>query len=252
MEKYKNLFLIFILLLNIHAVLAQEIVPAENHHEEFKYIHKIRLTTLASYMTVEGEQLSNGSKGMLNSSLYPAFKLDYTLKSSQWLFTFIVGHKTISFKDSPDHIVMDRKHNLYRVDVMALKRFGSFAIGLGAGIEDKFFYKIVNSSLADAETSNDKKFYLNLDQELFKHEKDKLSLGLKGGFNPKEDAGAYAIQAGYFYSASMKFDHALSLQNSAGLELFFKNENYKTQSLKIHDSEIGLGVSFSYDWGSGK
>ncbi len=48
-------------------------------------LHKLRFTILASYDTVDGEQISNGSRGTMNSAMYPALKLDYAYSLPKWV-----------------------------------------------------------------------------------------------------------------------------------------------------------------------
>lgn len=227
-----------------------DIVAPESIEETSR--HRLRVTLMPSFMTVEGEQLNNGSKGILNSRLYTSFRLDYIYVTTHWVFAFTTGFKEIKFENSDDRTLMAPKHKLVRNDLLVGRRFGHLTLGFGAGIEDKFFYKVMNTSFADVETRNDVKAYLWADYGLFKYGNFSASINLKGGVNPSENTDTYDIKTGYFYSGSLKIEHEIFTKKSFGIEMFFKNEDYKTQQLHLKSQEIGLGVSFSYDWGAGK
>jgi hypothetical protein len=215
-----------------------------------KYAYKLRLSVLPSYMTVQGKQLSNGSIGIMNSSLYPAYKFEYSMRSSAWNFFLLAGRKTVTFENSIDRTIMTPTHTLYRLELTASYTFGPFSLGAGTGFEDKFFYKIVNTSFADADTARDHKFYAFGDYEFFRNPEYRGTVNAKVGFNPKEKSDVYQIQTGIFYSTSLKFEKRVGDNKNLGLELYYKGENYTTQQLKLQASEIGLGISFSFDWGN--
>ena len=223
---------------------------SHNQHKELSHINNLRFTLLPSYTTVEGTQLSNGTMGTMNSSMYVAFKLDYTFKTPKWVFGFIAGRKTVTFENSDERTIMTPGHTLYRLDATVARRFKSGLIGVGVGTEDKFFYRVVNASFADADTSNDMKIYSYFSYDFLKYKKYKGLINAKIGFNPKEESGIYDIQTGFFYTTSLKIDRAIADDQAIGLELFFKSEHYKTQQLEFATTELGLGVSFNFDWGN--
>lgn len=216
------------------------------------YKHHIRFTLLPSFMTVQGEQMMNDSRGELNSKMYAAIKVDYSFSYKKWVFTFINGYKQITFQQSDDKTVMSQKHKLLRNDLMIGRRFGRATFGVGVGHEDKFFYKIMNTTFADVETRRDIKIYAFGEYNFHKYKNFGSSLNFKAGFNPPENSETYDIKMGYLYSVSLKVNHDINDNNKIGMEVFFKNEDYKTQQLHLKSSEIGLGISFSHDWGAWK
>ncbi len=144
-------------------------------------------------------------------------------------FSAIAGRKTIVFKNSPDHVIMNPKFTIYRADLMAAYRIGNFTFGPGVGLEDKFFYNVVNASIVDADVSRDQKYYLHAEYSFFTETLKKSSINFKFGFNPKEKSGIYDIQQGFFHSGSFKVEPFRIKENyGVGFEIYYKGEDYET------------------------
>lgn len=246
-------FLFSIVMLD-HIVMADDNVDveAETNIEDKSAVQYgvLKFSIAPSYMTVVGKQTMNGSVGTLNSELMTAYGLSYNHNYDQWLAGIESDYKRVKFQQSDDHFVDHANHTLRDLNLYLGRAFSKVSVGIGFGQTDKILYKSLNGTFVEVEKRTLKKYFLYTEAELYKSEDYSSHFSFQYGVTSASLTDTYHIEQGSFYKGNLGLDYKVLENKKIGIDLFYKNYDYKTKQLELNSSEVGIGLTFSFGWGT--
>ena len=231
---------------------AERLAAEEKLKEEKKPFGYFSFSIIPSRLRIAGEQVTNKSKGVINSKNYYTTRLSYTHIYHNWKFSGAFSFKKFEAEPSDNQVILNPKQNTFLIDLQGLYYFNQLYVGGGIGTEGRVFYRSVSSTNISIEKRTEERLWAALGYAFKKNQKNSLIIGTRAGVTLPSKSEIYDVKTGQFFTAFLRYEHKYKANQSVGIETFYKHNEYETNKLKLNSTEIGIGLSFSLYLGDRK